>query len=219
MKFSTLHLAMMASALLLKKASGDSDLFSAVGDDKLDKDLFYQDPGLFADLGDSSDVAPLLVSDAQEPLFSEEPQGIQLSDDDLVGAEMLSSCSDNTNKPIGKLRNRGLTCSNDPNAPLELPDLSNLLNKIDGGSYSPAFDAWRQTSADLEKKMKQINAFCSKAPLFPVPVCGLDNPYRQPEVSIPPSLVGSALSNFPLYRIDNARLCELIFLFNLSFSP
>ena len=79
--------------LLVKNVCGDSDLFSAVGDDALDQDLFYPSPSLFADLEDSSHVAPLLVSDAQEPLslFSEDPQapGIELSDDKLAGAEIF----------------------------------------------------------------------------------------------------------------------------------
>lgn len=225
MILSALHLAIMV--LLFKHVRGDSGLFSAVGDDTLDQDLFYPNPGLFADLGDSSDVnvVPLLVSDTQEilSLFSEEPQqaqGFELSDDDdlispVAGAdaEILSSCSDNTNKPIGKLRNRDSTCSNldGPSTPLGLPDLSNLLNKIDGGSNDNLlFDAWRQTSAEQEKLMQQLKAFCTKAsPLFSVPVCGLQNPYRQLEAPSPPGTFWSDLNDFPLYRVDNARLCKL----------
>lgn len=195
--------------------SSNSNLFLTALDDPIEEeeDVFFPDSELSSTLDDDDSTAPLFpVSGSQESIFGEVSPTLDLSQDASIG-EISSSCSDDDeNKPLSKLRTRNpSSCSSTSDTPLNIPDLSNLLNQI--GEPNGLLDAWSEgrMTADKAKLKEQMDAYCAETPLFPVPICGPPTPYRAPELPSDPGTIWEPYNNYPLYRIDNARLRKLIY--------
>lgn len=148
----------------------DTSLFSSLDD----QDLESNGDLLEGYLTDSQGLPPgLHFQEFPPPLNSEDLVPSLYAQDLSLGGEFdeeLSSCPEDIDSPSKKLRARNSQCPNIPSGPINLPDLTNLLNSININEVQTD-----EETQDLPSLSKALQTFCvnsASGPRMVILVCG-----------------------------------------------
>lgn len=150
-------------------------LFNALALISLFSQMSFADSNLFSDFDDAT--APLSSISDYEDFDAITAPFLPLSDDqetngDLITTNLFSSCPEDSNPNLSKLRIRNPACPNDSDVPLHVPDLSNLLNSIEEPlDPSSSTDPVSALEAESDIGGDYCRLFTSDPSTYLLPVC------------------------------------------------